>query len=238
MGNVRSQSVFAYCLIFDRFILIAEVFCYLIFFFIYTCLNKPIFSYQRCTLRRKHTFCAFSLIRVWFSWGGLTRCHGDGMAEFTQIDALRKQNKYLLDKLEKQTHKLRQLTLSCPDNGHKCHSSGHGESGPHRAPLTERNGANPPRAGASPSTPNTAAKPVNKPGQNILIKTRSLNTFTISHLAEAFIQSDLHMRKIEANEINKDAQTAAQWRVFTTYNCIINYYWINYVIFAIYHSSL
>ncbi len=103
--------------------------------------------------------------------GGLTRCYGDGMAEFTQIDALRKQNKYLLDKLEKQTDKLRQLTLSCPDNGHKCHSSGYGESGPHRAPLTERNGAPPPpRAGASPSTPNTAAKPVNKPGQNILIK--------------------------------------------------------------------
>lgn len=84
------------------------------------------------------------------------------MAEFTQINALRKQNKYLLDKLEKQTDKLRQVTLSCPDKGGKSHSSGYGERGPHRAPLTERNGAHPPSAGASLSTPKTAAKTVKK----------------------------------------------------------------------------
>ncbi len=131
------------------------------------------------------------------------------MAEFTQIDALRKQNKYLLDKLEKQTDKLRQMTLSCPDKGDKSHSSGYGESGPYRAPLTERNGAQPPRAGASLSTPKTAAKTVKKSGQNIQIKApRSLKTFSFSHLADAFIQSDLQKRTMEAIKINKDVFSA------------------------------
>ncbi len=32
-----------------------------------------------------------------------------------------------------------------------------------------------------------------------------MNTFTFSHLADAFIQSDLQMRKMEAIKINKRA---------------------------------
>ncbi|XP_043107390.1 migration and invasion-inhibitory protein [Puntigrus tetrazona] len=80
------------------------------------------------------------------------------MAAFKQIDSLRKRNKYLLDKLEKQSDKLRQLTLSCPDKVDKCHSLIYGDSGPRRAPLTERNGAHPPRAGASLSPVKTVSK--------------------------------------------------------------------------------
>ncbi|KAL0180717.1 hypothetical protein M9458_023123, partial [Cirrhinus mrigala] len=75
------------------------------------------------------------------------------MAEFGQIDALRKQNKDLLDKLKKQSEKLRQLTLSCPNKVDKSQISVYesltAESVPCRAPLTERNGAQPQRASLS-----------------------------------------------------------------------------------------
>uniref|UniRef100_A0A8C1IJW3 Migration and invasion inhibitory protein n=1 Tax=Cyprinus carpio TaxID=7962 RepID=A0A8C1IJW3_CYPCA len=91
------------------------------------------------------------------------------MAAFEQIDALRKQNKYFLRKLKKQTEQLRQLTLSCPDKVDETHSSVYeafiAESGPHRAPLTERNGAQPPRA--SLSTAATTTKTPKTPGQSV-----------------------------------------------------------------------
>ncbi|XP_073682408.1 uncharacterized protein miip [Garra rufa] len=75
------------------------------------------------------------------------------MAEFGQVDALRKQNKDLLDKLKKQREQLRQLTLLRPDKVDISHRSVNkaftGESGPHRAPLTERNGEQPQRVSLS-----------------------------------------------------------------------------------------
>ncbi|XP_016296964.1 migration and invasion-inhibitory protein-like [Sinocyclocheilus anshuiensis] len=91
------------------------------------------------------------------------------MAAFEQIDALRKQNKSFLHKLKKQTEQLRQLTLSCPDKVDEKHSSVYeafiAESGPHRAPLTLRNRAQPPRA--SLTTPATAAKTSKTPDKRL-----------------------------------------------------------------------
>lgn len=91
------------------------------------------------------------------------------MAAFEQIDALRKQNKYFLRKLKKQSEQLRQLTLSCPDKVDETHSSVYeafiAESGPHRAPLTERNGVQPPRASLSTAAKTT--KTPKTPGQSV-----------------------------------------------------------------------
>ncbi|XP_052465235.1 migration and invasion-inhibitory protein isoform X1 [Carassius gibelio] len=89
------------------------------------------------------------------------------MDAFEQIDALRKRNKDLLHKLEKQSEQLHQLTLSCPDKVDEKHSSVYeafiAEGGPHRAPLTERNGAHPPRA--SLSTAASAARTTKTPDE-------------------------------------------------------------------------
>ncbi|XP_051957868.1 uncharacterized protein miip isoform X2 [Xyrauchen texanus] len=66
------------------------------------------------------------------------------MAALEQLDGLRKRNKDLLEKLQKQTEKLNQLTLSRPDEGAKRQNSVcetfTGGSDQRRAPLTERNG--------------------------------------------------------------------------------------------------
>ncbi len=113
------------------------------------------------------------------------------------------------------------LSLSCPDKGDKSHSSGYGESGPHRAPLTERN--TPPRAGASLSTPETAAKTVKKSGQNIQIKApRSLKTFTLL-FSRRFYPKRLTN---EDNGSNQNQQRRIQCTVkwcLQLYNCIIIY---------------
>ncbi|XP_051529490.1 migration and invasion-inhibitory protein [Myxocyprinus asiaticus] len=88
------------------------------------------------------------------------------MAEIVQLDALRKRNKDLLEKLQKQTEKLSQLTLSRPDEEAKRQNSVceafTGGSDQRRTPLTERNGdvtaARASLAGASFSKAKTAMK--------------------------------------------------------------------------------
>ncbi|KAK2874837.1 hypothetical protein QQF64_003050 [Cirrhinus molitorella] len=91
------------------------------------------------------------------------------MAEFEQVDALRKQNRDLLDKLKKQSEQLRRLTVSCPDKVDKSYRSVYEafttERVQRRTPLTERNRTQPRRA--SPSTTVTAAKTVKIPDEQL-----------------------------------------------------------------------
>lgn len=86
------------------------------------------------------------------------------MAALQQIDALRKQNKDLLNNLKKQTEKLHQLTLSWPDEKDKSCRSEYDEFTVGSVFLTERNGAQP-----SPSSP-TALKTIKTSGQNIKLR--------------------------------------------------------------------